>query len=526
VARAAADTLGLAEFHAELLPRDKADFVASWQQQGRRVAMVGDGVNDAPALARADVGLAIAGSGADVAAEAGDIAFLGDPLHTLPLLLRLSRAMTGIIRQNILVFAVGVNVVGIVVTAWLWPLFGSVAWAPVAAVIYHQIGSLAVLLNSMRLLWFERRLTSPAYLRWHERMGRFNDWVERFNADAILHGLSHRWRTLTAVVGLVLLVGYAVSGVNQIGPDEKARVRRFGRLLPGELDPGLHVRWPWPIEQVTRQQPDRIVSVEIGFRSTGIGTSGARSWSNPHNDDGTRRLPEEAVMITGDNLLLELQATVRYQVVDGVAYQFGVQDPEDLVRNLAEAALQEVVAGRSFADLMTVDRAAFGRTVLARLRQRLDALEPHGLGIRLDGLSLHDLHPPQEVVTAYHRVAVAMEARDRRINEAETEAIRLERAQLALSLKTIYEADAGRTAKIAGASARADAFRARLAGSRRADQMALLEFRLFWDNLTTSLAGRDKMLLQIDPSKMPAVLRLWLPPLDPPPPLVPGERGP
>src|SRR5262249_44545215 len=79
--------LGLAEVHAELLPQQKAEFVEAWQN-GRKVAMVGDGVNDAPALAKADVGLALGGGGTDVVAEAGDIVLMREPLTPLPLLVK------------------------------------------------------------------------------------------------------------------------------------------------------------------------------------------------------------------------------------------------------------------------------------------------------------------------------------------------------------------------------------------------------------------------------------------------------
>jgi P-type Cu+ transporter len=555
-----AEALGVFDVHAELLPQQKAEFVAGWQAQKKRVAMVGDGVNDAPALARADVGVAV-GGGADVAAEAGDVVLLSaDGLKNLPLLLRLSRETVRIIRQNILFFALGVNIVGVVLTAWLWPLLAPSRWwseqSPLAAVIYHQIGSLAVLLNSMRLLAFERA-SGPQWTGWRNRLTGVNRWLETwFDVEAGLHWLLHHWRpVLTGVI--VLTAGlYALSGVTAVGPDEVAVVRRFGRALPDDLGPGLHLCWPWPVDSVTRLQPDRVCTVEVGFRS--VQPAGdrpaVRSWSSTHGDDGLRRMPEEAVMITGDGNLVEMQATVRYTVSDPRVYLFEVDDTPTVVRDAAESVLRELVAGRTFANLLTRDREAFHTEALKRLRERCEKYGAHGLGVNLEGLSLADLHPPQEVVEAYHQVTMAMEKRDERVNQATGEALSREREQEAKSLQTVRKAEADAIDKVRRAEAMRDSVTARVRGrralavdqewallrdavlevwndtrpdederlrdamrrykERRAEavsrQAVLTDFRLYWEALTTALTDREKVV--IDAENVPGRRHLWLTP--------------
>jgi Cu+-exporting ATPase len=581
VARAVAEPLGITQIHAELLPDQKAEKVVRWwggevvdhppdttsppRHPPTSVAFVGDGLNDAPALARAAVGLAV-GSGADVAAEAGDIVLMGDPLRPLPLLVRLSRETVRIIRQNIVIFAFGVNIAGVVLTAWLWPLFAaSPAWyeaGPLAAVIYHQLGSLAVLLNSMRLLAFDRRPTGRAVTGVREGLQHVDQWLGRaFNVDDWLHGLAHRWRAVAAAGVFLLLIGGAASGFTVIGPDEVGVVKRFGRVRPDDLAPGLHWRWPWPVEAVTRVQPARVRTVEVGYRRMSPAAAAPRelTWASAHGDD-VRRIPDEALMVTGDGNLVELLASVRYQVAEPRAYLAVARDSEELLRAAAEAALREEVAGRPFLDLLTVERGRFQAAVLDRLRRRAV-----GLGLALEGVDLHDLHPPPEVVEAYHGVARAAESRDRQVNDAHAAATRTLRAAEANALRTVRDAEAKAAEQVGLAGAMYDTFAAwhdarhrlgaveevqlaaalfgrvligeqsaapahaeyqRQRQDRLASRRALIDLRLSWEAVARALADRSKVIVDAEKVSGRRQLLLFDPEqVRPPVPLPPvGER--
>lgn len=150
-ASALAQSLGIARFEAEVLPADKEAFVARLQAEGRTVAMVGDGINDSQALARADVGIAM-GGGTDIAMEVAMITLMNSDLMSLPRAYTLSRDTVRAIRQN-LFWAFIYNLIGIPVAAGvLYPLWG-VLLNPMLASAAMAFSSVSVVLNSLRLKW-------------------------------------------------------------------------------------------------------------------------------------------------------------------------------------------------------------------------------------------------------------------------------------------------------------------------------------------------------------------------------------
>ena len=241
-AEAIAREAGIAHVEAELLPEQKLDRVRAHAQQGRQVAMVGDGINDAPSLSSAGVGIAVSGA-ADITAEAADVVYLGHSLERLAEAVRskpagghdrlaehhrLCRRRESGVRRPRLLGAIG----------------------PMGAAVTHQIASLLVMLNSLRLLRVERNRYAARGLRIHDHASRAGHWVRHVDPKHAFDRILERRKELLRPALYAAAAVLVLSGFYIVGPQEEAIIERLGRRVAPNRGPGLHYKLPWPVEKV------------------------------------------------------------------------------------------------------------------------------------------------------------------------------------------------------------------------------------------------------------------------------------
>ena len=465
---------------SEMTPTGKAGWIQDRLVAGRTVAMVGDGINDAPALAVARVGLAVSKVGANLAAEAGDIILMHDPLRSLVRAREVSQSAVKILRQNIILFAFGVNGLAVL-------LAGLGVLSPVGAAMFHQIGSLAVLCNALRILAFDE-LKRDALSHRAEHL--LEDADRAFGR--LLHSLYllvPGWRTL-AVAGLTIItIRLGTTGIYSVRPDEVLVRFRQGRFL-GLSGPGLVVGRPWPFEESYRLQPRHWWNTRLGLSlSEPLTQKAAPGWST----FSPETTPADYWM-TGDGQLVEMSVTLQARPEPSPENLMRLarrqQNAMERVAAQAEAELRQAVAGTRLDELLSDHRQALLDQTQTNVKKQLAA---EGLELGDLVLSVDRIQAPWPVLDSWRDSARAQHEADRIAIETKT-AIELANQENA-SLMEQLKADAQARAELIRlqAQSRSNSFKTMVAARRGYPNLS--DHRRFWSSLASLLKDQPKVLL-------------------------------
>ena len=465
---------------SEMTPTAKAGWIQDRLVEGRIVAMVGDGINDAPALAVARVGLAVSKVGANLAAEAGDIILMHDPLRSLVRAREVSQAAVRILRQNIIWFAFGLNGVAVL-------LAGLGVLSPVGAAIFHQIGSLAVLCNALRILAFDE-------LRGDAISHRLEHLLERFD-----HGIGQWARQLisafprprTILIGAVILAAcrIAFSGLCFV-PQNLVLVRfRSGAFL-GLASPGLYLGRPWPFEEVFRVEPQKWWVSSIGKNlNNPVLPRKTADWSNIDPESTPTEL-----WLTGDGQMVDMnvqmQARPEASPENLARLVKQVANPQARLSVVVESALRQVVAGATMDDLMSDRRQALFEKAQSLAQ---DQLKAEGMPLADLILSVERVQAPWPVLDSWRDSARALREADRILIESQTNQELLVTETNAGVARLVADARTDAENLIVDAKSQADSFRALV--KARIGHPNLSDHRRFWSDLAELLKDRPKVLL-------------------------------
>ncbi|NOZ20585.1 MAG: FtsH protease activity modulator HflK [Planctomycetes bacterium] len=201
------------------------------------------------------------------------------------------------------------------------------------------------------------------------------------------HGLSRSGRAVAAGIILFCVIGYLASGLYFVRPDEQAVVRRLGTVLNEPVGPGLHYRWPYPLERVNVVRVSKIREIDT----------------------------PKKLMLTGDENLVQVSVAVHFRVTDAVRFLLYAADPERVVKNAAASSVRSMV-GRSEIDvLLTTGRDMMREETRKALQEELDR---NKVGLEVTDVLILDIAPPEDVKDAFQDVASAREDRVTYINEA------------------------------------------------------------------------------------------------------------
>jgi membrane protease subunit HflK len=288
--------------------------------------------------------------------------------------------------------------------------------------------------------------------------------------------MRYRW-----LIAVVVLGGYGLTGVVQVRPGERGVVRRFGRLLPERLEPGLAIQLPWGMDRVDRVAVDRVQSVTIGYQE----------------DDFTGETMPAGQLLTGDHNLVNVQVALTYKVRrdEEAEYVLHAERVDGLLTRAVESVMARWVAGRTVDDVLLNGKNEMRP---ALVDQTQEWIEPYRLGVQVLDARVALIAPPDDVKPAFDSVALAQTRTTTLRNQAEQELSR----DLRLAEADRYRLEQETTAYIRRAEllARSDAnrFLERLRQYEIGRKQNPHYLRQIWEEERGKLFARLKQNGQID----------------------------
>jgi len=242
-----------------------------------------------------------------------------------------------------------------------------------------------------------------------------------------------------AIVVVLVLFGWILTGFYTVQPNELGIPLIFGKAQ-ASTQPGLHWNFPVPIGHVEKPEVTSIKRTEIGGRS---------------DSSSSDTLPAESLMLTGDENIIEIHFNVQWQINDPYLYLFNIDDPDTTVKNVAEAAMREIIGQTQFEYALTAGRAEIESRSKELIQRILDSYQS---GVIVTQVALLSVDPPGDVVAAFRDVQAARADKVAKVNEAQKYYNQVTQDAEGKAQQTIKQAEAYKEQKIAVAAGDAQRF--------------------------------------------------------------------
>ena len=286
-----------------------------------------------------------------------------------------------------------------------------------------------------------------------------------------------------AVIAGAVFALWTLSGVYQVGPNEQAVVTTFGAYSRSEA-PGLRYHMPYPIEEVEKVPVTSLQRIDIG----GGGTADSD-------------VPQESLMLTSDQNIVDLNFSVTWRVADAARYVFATRNPDEAVKAVAESAMREVIGKTQLDSIFTNGR---GKVQLETADLMQKTLDDWGAGIRVVEVQIRTVNPPQEVVAAFRDVQSAEQDRDSAVNEADSYRNRVVNEAKGDAARIIQSAQGYREQSVRTATGDAARFTSIYNEYKRAPEAT--RERLYLETMERVLANSNKVVISGKGVTAPVIL--------------------